>query len=134
VHSKNTRRCGRDGSRLKGATFRSTGSQPAPEQRDEVAPSWPHISQPRGAQQSERVGYVGGGAPYRAASHPNTRRHGLDSIYHQGGSTDGAPGMALNASGGKFGEPQKRAPQGTVTAEKPGDSGALNRREYIGGK
>jgi hypothetical protein len=42
--------------------------------------------------------------------------------------------MAHSASGGKFGEPQKRAPQGTVTAEKPGDSGALNRREYIGGK
>lgn len=134
VHSKSTRRYGHDGSRLPNATYRSTGHQPAPQQRDEVAPSSPHRSQPRATEHSERVGFPGGGAAFREATHPNSRRHGLDGIHHPDRTTDDAPGMANSASGGRFGEPQKRPPQRTVQAEKPGDSGALNRREYIRGK
>ena len=137
VHSKAVRRYGVDGSRLD-ARYKSTGEQNPHQQHDEVPPSLPQRTYtdrlpPGGI--VRQVGFPGGGKPFVEVDHSRTmRRHGSDGLHDMSKSTDRAPGQARSASGSRFGEPQKRPPQRTVTAEKPGDSGALNRREYIGSK
>ncbi|MGH9643440.1 MAG: hypothetical protein ACRD3Q_13575 [Terriglobales bacterium] len=77
VHSKSTKRYGRDGSRLEGATHKSTGDQPAPLDRsDEVPASLPAHHMPGGTAHTEVVGFApDGSGRHIPASHPNTQRH-----------------------------------------------------------
>jgi hypothetical protein len=67
VLPRGIRRYGVDGSRLPNATYRNTGSQNPPQQRDQLPPSWPQKSHtervPTGGI-SRRVGYLGNGAPF----------------------------------------------------------------------
>jgi hypothetical protein len=130
VHSKATKRYGRDGSKLSGATYKSPGDQPAPQQRDELPPSLPQKSYPRAEKTSERVGWVNG--ENRAATHPNTKRHdgGHESGRHA--NTDAAPGQAHSASGGKFGSPQVRPAPAPRAGVGTADHGAMDRKSYTG--
>jgi hypothetical protein len=129
VSSKNDKRYGRDGSKLSGATFKSTGGQPAGQQRDQIAPSWAPTAKERATPHSERVGWVNG--KYVAPTHPNMGKHdpGHHGALHA--NTDAAQGQAWHASGGQFG---KRSPQpaptnlGTGTGRE--DAGALERGSY----
>lgn len=134
VSSKNDKRYGRDGSKLSGATFKSTGDQPAGQQHDDLPPSLPQHSYtdrlpPGGI--SRRVGFLGGGKPAVPVSHAATlRRHGSDGIHDPRTSTDNAPGQAHSVSGGRFGKPQVRAGARAPSGTKRQDSGALDRRNY----
>jgi hypothetical protein len=130
VSSKNDKRYGRQGSKLSGATFKSTGDQPAGQQHDDIAPSLPQRSYPRAEHTSERVGWVNG--VNHAATHPNTKRHdgGHESGRHT--NTDAAPGQAHSASGGKFGAPQLRPAPAPRAGVRTADTGAMDRKPYTG--
>src|SRR5262249_28264043 len=113
VSSKNDKRYGRDGSRID-ATFKSTGDQPAPQQRDQLPPSIPprvYTDRVPTGGVSRRVGWLGGGQPFIPPAHSTTRRHGSDRFHQPHSSTDGAQGQAWHASGGQFGQPSPHRPQ-----------------------
>jgi len=136
VHSKNTRRYGHDGSRLEGATFKSTGTQPAPQQRDQLPPSWSPKTYtdrvpPGGI--SRRVGWLGNGQPFVPPVHTTTRRHGSDGAHDLHSSTDAAQGQGWHASGGQHGQPSPHRPQrqGPAPGAARADVNKLNRESYI---
>jgi hypothetical protein len=111
VHSKNTRRYGRDGSK---GDFpeSSTGEQPAKLYRDPVPPSaapvthHPDRTPPAGTIRTE--GWDPRTGRFIEPQHPHTGQHGSDSFPDLHATTDGAQGQAHSASGGAHG---KRSPR-----------------------
>jgi hypothetical protein len=82
VHSKNTKRYGRDGVKLEGAAFKSTGEQPAPLIRgSELAARLraKDVSRP-GEIKSEVVGVTGGGFKYPSYENSKNHRHTGDHV------------------------------------------------------
>jgi hypothetical protein len=102
VSSKNDKRYGRGGSKLEGATFKSTGSQPAPLHRgSELAASLRGRDVSKaGTIKPEVVGHVGG--KFKYPSYPNAK-----AKKHTGSAPSGP---------------------------RAGDSGALDRADYTGGR
>lgn len=132
VRSKAVKNYGKNGSRLEGATYRSTGEQPAGLYRDPIAPSLPQVSRPRASDHHEHIGWIGG--VNHAATHPNTGKHfgGHASGAHT--NTDAASGQAHSASGGEFGKPQVRpAPTARAGVDRR-TLGPLERDSYTSPK
>jgi hypothetical protein len=129
VESKNDKRYGRNGSRLEGATFKSTGNQPADKQHDDLPPSFPQRSMPRATEHHEVVSFLNG--EYHEATHPNTGRH--YGGHANAANTDSAPGQAHSVSGGKYGGKQIRP---AAVTNRPGvhpvpGVGAHDRADYL---
>jgi hypothetical protein len=132
VSSKNDKRFGRQGSKLSGATFKSTGEQPAGQQRDDIAPSLPQVSRPRAAEHREVVGWLNG--KNHPANHPNTGKHFGGHVSGAHTNTDAAAGQAHSASGGQYGKPQVRpAPTARAGVDRK-TLGPLERTKYTGTK
>lgn len=118
-----------DGSKLEGATHRSTSESPATLERRPLPPSLPPTAHRERAEPSVRV--VGwapdGSGRHIPATHRNANKHGLDGIHDPRSSTDDSRGQAWSASGGEHGRQSPRRGATRPSGTRTQDAGALDR-------